>query len=288
MASGLRSSSIATSGTRMILTFLQALALAAAAPLPPTGTINLAQSDDRVYVMMRIGQDEIVPMIFDTGSDGHSIDRSLVARHRLRTVGTTIEIDGSTQKRRSLRTVAIPDVALGGMRVGTIRAVALDYDRDDAMGIISSEMFAGRLLMIDLAHNRATLLDKATAALPAAPATPYVGALPATLLTLPDGTTLPAELDSGYNAPLSLPVAMLGRVRLAAPAKVVGRFHSINSDGDVMGGRIEGPVKIGPITLDSPDVVFLGDVANVGLPVIRRGRLLLDSANHRSWFLANP
>ena len=271
----------------MILPLLHALALAAATPLPPTGTITLAQSSDRVFVMMRIGRDEIVPMIFDTGSDGHSIDRSLVSRHRLRTVGTTIEVDGSTQKRRSLPTVAIPDVSLGGLRVGIARAVALDYDRDDAMGIISSEMFAGRLLMIDLAHNRAAVLDKATTTLPASPATPYVGALPATLLTLPDGTTLPAELDSGYNAPLSLPVSMLGKVKLAAPATIVGRFHSINSDGDVMGGRIEGQVKVGPITLDSPDVVFLGDVANVGLPVIRRGRLLLDSANHRSWFLAN-
>lgn len=271
----------------MFISLLQAAALAAA-PLSPTGTIALAQSDHRVFVMMRIGRDEIVPMIFDTGSDGHSIDRSLVARHRLRTVGTTVEIDGSTQQRRTLPTVAIPDVSLGGLRVGTVDAVALDYDRDDAMGIVSSEMFAGRMLMIDLAHNRAQVLDKATAALPAGPATPYEGALPATRLTLPDGTTLAAELDTGYNGALSLPVSMLGKVKLVAPATVVGRFHSINSDGEVMGGRIAGRVQIGPITLDNPEVVFLGEVANVGLPVIRRGRLLLDSANRRSWFLADP
>ena len=271
----------------MINSLFQAFALAAAA-LPPTGTIALAQSEDRVFVMMRIGHDEIVPMIFDTGSDGHSIDRSLVARHRFRTVGTTIEIDGSTQKRRSLPTVAIPDATLGGLRVGTIRAVGLDYDRDDAMGIISSEMFAGRLLMIDLAHNRAQVLDKATATLPTTAPTPHEGALPATSLTLPDGTTLVANLDSGYNGALSLPLAMLGKVKLVSPAAVVGQFHSINSDGDVMGGRISGPVRIGPITLDSPDVVFLGEIANVGLPVIRRGRLLLDTATRRSWFLANP
>lgn len=270
------------------MTLLPALAIAAAAPLPPTGTIALAQSDDRVFVMMRVGKDEIVPMIFDTGSDGHSIDRSLVRRHGLRVVGTTTEIDGSTGKRRSLPTVALPDARLGGLRVGTIRGVALDYDRDDAMGIISSEMFAGRLVMIDLAHNRASVLDKAVTTLPAAPSTPHVGGLPATTLTLPDGTIVPAELDTGYNAPLSLPVTMLGKVTLFAPATVVGRFHSINADGDVMGGKIKGRVQIGPIILDNPDVVFLGDLANVGLPVIRRGRLLLDSANHRSWFLANP
>ena len=183
----------------MILTLLQALALAATPPLNTIGTLTLAQSNDRVFVMMRIGQDEIVPMVFDTGSNGHSIDRSLVSRHRLRTVGTTIEFDGSTQKPFAT------DRRHSGRLAGGLRVC-----RNARQGQAGGAGKRCRPLPLDQFRRRRD------------------------------------------------------------------------------GGRIEGRVQIGPITLDSPDVVFLGDVANVGLPVIRRGRMLLDSANHRSWFLANP
>jgi hypothetical protein len=38
---------------------------------PRDGVITLFQSTNRVLVMMRIGDGELVPMVFDTGSDGH-------------------------------------------------------------------------------------------------------------------------------------------------------------------------------------------------------------------------
>lgn len=278
-----------TSSLRLAVALTAALlastATAASPALPSTGTIELAQSDQRLYVMMQVGAGELLPMIFDSGSDGHSIDRIAVRHNRLRTVGSTIEIDGTTGKRRTLPTVAIPNVILGGLAVGTIEAVALDYDRSDAMGIISPDMFAGRLVRIELPRSRARILDAIPANIPAAPATPYDGPLPATLLILPDGTRLPADLDTGYNGELSLPLAMIDKLPLVAPATVVGHFHSIDTDGDVLGAQIRGSIRIGPITLDSPHVTFLGTIANIGLPIIRRVTLLLDPASKRSWLL---
>jgi hypothetical protein len=253
--------------------------------LPDRGDIILFQSNNRVMVMMRIGDGDLVPMIFDTGSDGHSIDRTIAKRERFKKVGTAIEVDGTTGKQRKLPFVAMPKISIGGLPVGTIEASVLDYDRNDAMGIITSEMFTGSLLYLDLANGRARLVPREGAELPPGPATPYVRDIPSIDIVMPDGSKLPAHFDTGYNAALSLPIALMDRVPLMAPARVVGRFKSINTEGEVYGGRIRGTIKIGPVVLENPQVTFLGDLANIGLPVIRQVTLVIDPVADRNWVL---
>ncbi len=255
------------------------------AGIPDSGNITLFQSEGRVLVMMRIGDGELLPMVFDTGSDGHSIDRLIVSREHLKKIGTTIEIDGTTGKRRILPQVVIDDVTIGGLKVKRIEATALDYDRSDAMGIISSEMFTGSLVYLDLANGRARLVPRATAPLPAGPAIDYVRDIPSVQIVMPDGSTLPAHFDTGYNDSLSLPIDLMDKVPLMEKPRVVGRFKSINTEGEVYGGRIRGTVRIGPVELENPDVTFLGDLANIGLPVIRRVTLVIDPQAKRNWVL---
>jgi len=251
--------------------------------LPSEGTIPLFQSENRVLVMMRIDDGELLPMVFDTGSDGHSVDQLLVHRYRLKRVGDSIEVDGTTGKERKLPFVAVNNVSLGGLKVGTIEASALNYDRSDAMGIISSEMFKRSLVYLELGKNRVRLMPRDTTPLPASAPVPYVRDIPTIGIDMPDGTKLPAHLDTGYNAALSLPTSMIDKVPLMAPAKVVGKFKSINTEGDVFGGQIRGTVRIGFVVLENPEVTFLGDLANIGLPVIRKLTLVIDPAGKRSW-----
>lgn len=257
----------------------------AEAGLPDSGEIILFQSPDRVLVMMRIGDGELVPMVFDTGSDGHSIDRLIVKREHLKRVGTAIEHDGTTGRERTLPLVAIDNVSLGGLKVKRLEATALDYDRNDAMGIISSEMFTGSLVYLDLHNGRARLSPRATTAAPAGPAIAYVRDIPSVHIVMPDGSTLPAHFDTGANGALSLPVDMMDKVPLMATPRVVGRFKSINTEGEVYGGRIRGTIHIGPIALENPAVTFLGDLANIGLPIIRQVTLVLDPAQKRNWVM---
>ncbi|MGH6617540.1 retropepsin-like aspartic protease [Sphingomonas sp.] len=253
--------------------------------LPSEGVIPLFQSDNRVLVMMRIGDGDPLPMVFDTGSDGHSVDNTMVKRYKLKRIGDSIERDGTTGKERTLPFVAMDNVTLGGLKVGTLQASALDYDRNDAMGIISSEMFTNSLVYLELGKNRVRLKPRDTTLPPASPAVPYVRDIPTIDIVMPDGTTMPAHFDTGYNAALSLPIEMMDKVPLMAPPKIVGRFKSINTEGDVYGGRVRGSIRIGPVTLENPDISFLGDLANIGLPVIRQITLVIDPAQNRSWVL---
>jgi predicted aspartyl protease len=257
-----------------------------AGPLvPASGDITLFQSTGRVLVMMRIGDGELIPMVFDTGSDGHSIDRLIVKRDHLKRVGSAIEVDGTTGKERTLPLVAINDVTVGGLKIKRIEATALDYDRSDAMGIISSEMFTESLVYLDLRNGRARLAPRATTPLPSGPAIAYVRDIPTIAIVMPDGSTLPAHFDTGANGALSLPISMMDKVPLMDKPRVVGRFKSINTEGEVYGGRIRGTIRVGPIELDNPEVTFLGDLANLGLPVIRQIVLVIDPAQKRNWVL---
>lgn len=257
----------------------------AMSPTAASGDIQLFQSTGRVMVMMRIGQGELVPMIFDTGSDGHSIDQLIVAREKLRRIGTTREIDGTTGKERQLPRVALRNLTVGGLPIARMEAVALDYDRDDAMGIFTPEMFTESLLYLDLGNSVARLVKRASATLPAGPPTAYVENIPSVQMVMPDGSNLPAHFDTGYNGALSLPVAMMKTLPLMAPARVVGRFKSINTEGEVYGGQVRGTIRIGPLELVNPSVTFLGDLANIGLPIIRQVTLVIDPGNKRAWVL---
>lgn len=248
-------------------------------------TITLFQSNNRVMVMMRINDGPLLPMVFDTGSDGNSIDHRVVKSAKLKRVGKGIEIDGTTGKERTLPLVAMPNVTLAGMKFGTLDATELGYDPNDAMGIISSEIFTDSLVYVELARNRVRLVPRSSAELPPGPATPYHRDIATIDIGLPDGTTIPAHFDSGYNATLSLPIAMMDKVPLMAPPKVIGQFKSINTVGDVMGGQIKGKITIGSIALENPQVAFLGDLANIGLPIIRQVTLVLDPAQKRNWVL---
>jgi predicted aspartyl protease len=256
-------------------------------PGPSTvGTITLYQSAERVLVMMQIADGDLLPMVFDTGSDGATIDHTLARRLRLKKIGQVQEIDGTTGKERLLPMVSLRGVTLGGLKVGSIEAASVDYDRNDAMGIVSSEMFTDSLLYLDLSNNRALLVPRSARPAPAVSATQYVSGIPSIHIVMPDGSTLPAHFDTGFNGALSLPVSMMDKVPLYKPAKIVGRFKSINTEGSVYGGRVKGKIKIGPVTLDNPNVTFLGDLANIGLPIIRQVTLVIDAAADQNWVLA--
>jgi predicted aspartyl protease len=286
-----RVSDIARATVLPALSLLSAMPTAWAADGPEKANsaaareIELYQSLNRVLVMMRVGDGDLVPMVFDTGSDGATIERSLAERLQLKEIGQVRAVDGTTGNEQLLTEVAIPDVRLGGLEVGRIDAAVFDYDRNDAMGIVSSEMFTDSLLYLDLSNDRALLTPRNTSRLPAGAATEYVEGIPSTHIVLPDGSTLPAHFDTGYNAALSLPISMMNKIPLFDQAKVIGRFKSINTEGEVYGGRVRGTIKIGPVTLENPDVAFLGDLANIGLPIIRQITLVIDAVADRNWVL---
>lgn len=53
-------------------------------------------------------------------------------------------------------------------------------------------------------------------------------------------------------------------------------------------GIVDGVVRIGPVSLDNPEVRFADGATEiiVGMPALRQGIIVLDPQARRSWFLA--
>jgi hypothetical protein len=273
-------------------------ALAQTAPAPTSappataareGVFPIYMSNTRPLVMMRIG-DLPVPVVFDTGTTSNALDRQFAATAGLRQLGASSVLDGATGVNIPAVSVSLTGATINGLSLGNPTADAYDYSGEDAVGVIGPNLFPGSLVYLELGWNRVRLRDKKVSAAPAGPGTPYLGppddSLPATDVELPGGVTARAIMDSGATFPFVLPLAMVDRLPLEAPARLMGRARSVSGEQPVYGARLRGTVRIGPVTLVNPDIEFFGRDTIVGLPILRQMIVVLDPEARRSWVLA--
>jgi hypothetical protein len=261
----------------------------AAAAAAREGTFPIYMSSTRPLAILRVG-DLPAPVVFDTGTTSNGLDSRFVAAAGLRRLGTSSVLDGATGESFPAVSVSLAGATLGGLALGDPIADAYDYSAEDAIGVIGPNLFLGSLVYLELGWNRVRLRDKSLSAAPAGPGTPYLGppddSLPATDVELPGGVTARAIMDSGFTAPFALPLAMVDRLPLEAPARLIGQARSVRGEQPVYGARLRGTVRIGPVTLVDPDVEFFGNDTIVGLPILRQMIVVLDPEGRRSWVLA--
>jgi hypothetical protein len=245
-------------------------------------------SNTRPLAVMRIGAVP-VPVVFDTGTTSNGLDRQFAEAIRLRQLGTSSVLDGATGTSFAAVSVSLAGATLNGLALGDPVADAYDYSGEDAIGVIGPNLFPGSLVYLELGSNRVRLRDKRAADAPAGPGTPYLGPpddmLPATDIALPGGVTARAIMDSGATFPFALPLAMVDRLPLEAPARLIGRARSVNGEQPVYGARLRGTVRIGPVSLVNPDVEFFGRDTIIGLPILRQLIVVLDPGARRAWVL---
>ena len=74
-------------------------------------------------------------------------------------------------------------------------------------------------------------------------------------------------------------------LKLAGPLLPAGRARSHQGEYPVFKARIEGRLRVGPLTLEDPEVRFTDVVPmpNVGGALLRKMVITIDSAGRRSW-----
>jgi hypothetical protein len=262
------------------------------------GVLNVFTSNGRALIMVRSGERTPFPVVFDTGSNGNAIHSSLIKALRLRKVPHTVNIvvDGTTGRRFKAFFYRVPDMRIGSLALGDRDITAYPNFDTDEVGLFGPNLFTGQLVWVDIGGARIRVVNKTAHTLPPGPGTPHIGekgnGLPAAELVLParDGSGLPTrvlgKLDSGNDTALILPTEYLDRVPLARPATIVGQSRSVSGSRGVMGGQIMGEVSVGPVTLRDPDVIFDGLAPNIGLPIIRQLRFVVDPQAERTWLIS--
>ena len=162
-------------------------------------------------------------------------------------------------------------------------------------GVFGPGTFSGRLVHLDLARGEVRIIEKTPAAIPAGTAYPYSGdathpgpGLPGVTVEIA-GRSFEGHIDTGHPGILMLPLSLASQLPLDGPMRQAARPARF-ADGvprPLFEARIRGIVRIGPLTLENPEVRFMDGLqrVNVGVEALRNVTVVLDPAERRSWLV---
>jgi len=250
--------------------------------------LPLDMSGPRPAIRVQIADGPEELWVFDTGAGGGVIDieraRALgLPELRPARVGSPA---GGTPVEGFMTTI-------GGARVGDIMlpefsAVAMPFPGHVGAGVLSPNMFAGRLVTLDIANATVRVHDREGEA--PTDATPYDGARP--LPSIPvsvAGQAFSAHLDTGAPGTLIFPYALANSLPLAAPPEQTGVARLIDGERLRYAAVLTAPVQVGPLAIENPQIDLVDGLpnVNVGAQVLRRMVVTLDPERHLSWARLN-
>jgi hypothetical protein len=255
------------------------------------GDLHISQSKDRVLTTLKVAGSDPVPVVFDTGTSDNILDRKLAAKLGLPNLGSSTAIDGSLGKPIAGFLTEVKGASLGGLSIADGPANAVDYDLPDEKGVFGPNSFLGKLVQMDLGSGSILVMPKTEATLPPGAGIPYIGkgddALPAVIIDF-GALQIAAELDTGNNAALLFPLSFTNQLSLEDTPKKVGEAGSVAGRQPLYRARLKGVLKIGPLTLDRPVIMFIaGGQPNVGLPIARQLVVVFDPSARRSWLISS-
>lgn len=259
-------------------------------------TIPLDLSGPRPTAQLRIHGGPPVTAIFDTGAAGSVLRLDYATRSALPNRGGANAHAPGGALIQGFQT-RIDQGMLGDAHFADALAVALDLPLPlpgiDA--VISPGVFAGRLVWFDFHADAAEILPKTAQNIPNGAADNYldedgpnqINRVPGIRVALPGRTPFMAMADTGAARAIALPLSMAPGLALAGPLAATDPVRMLGATRQAFHAQLLGEVRIGPLALANPDIVFVDGVerATIGIPVLRDTIIVLDPAEHRSWIL---
>lgn len=269
----------------------QPLFSAARAETQPSKMISVFQSNDRVLIMLTVGDHPPMPAVFDTGTNGNVIDIGVAEKLGLENKGGSRSIDGSTGKPVPGFETFIANASLGGMSIPDARATAMAFNHPNEVAIIGPNSFPGQYVVMDLARSRLTLFAPGEAP-DAGEGFPYLGeggaALPSLDIQL-KGQAIPAILDTGNTSDFLLPLGLAKDLPLETELAVIGRATSAAGVQPVYEARLAENLTVAGVVFHRPKIRFIeGGRPNIGMPVLRQMKLMFDPVQRRTWVIDAP
>lgn len=281
---------------KILAAAITAVALAAgsacAKPAQPDAVIPLDMSGPRPMATLTIGEHPPQPVIFDSGAGASVVSTALARKADLPNLGMAhVGSPGGASTTKAILT-SISGARLGDAAITNGQAVIMDFPArlGDVRGVVSPNAFNGRLVRFEFSKGRAVVTDRTPASIPQGEAFSYGGdgpnRLPAVIADVA-GVRIPAHLDSGSRLGLTLPMADAGRLPLKGPLVSRDPVRRIGGDHRSYTATVAGTVRVGPLTLTDPEVVFAEGVpiANIGMRILKDVTLVLDPEGRRDWLL---
>ncbi len=247
--------------------------------------IPLDTSGQRPAVHLSLAGGAPENWVFDTGAAGSVINEDRASALDLPILGVTRVGSPIGGEVIEASRVSVASARIGDVVLPDFTAVAMRLPGNlDHTGVLSPNIFRGRLVRFDFARGEVRITDRANA--PASEPTPYVGAHPLPSIRVSvNGRTFDAHLDTGAPHVVSFPYAEAGALPLAAPPFETGRARFVDGERTRYSAELRGEVSIGPLTLSNPQISMIDGLpfVNVGTEALRRMVVTLDPERRVSW-----
>lgn len=259
-------------------------------PRPASQIIPIYSSNQHGLVIVHFNNGPSVPLLFDTGTTDNILDSAYAGRLGLAHLGPSRITDGATGKPVPGYSSFVRLVAARNFTREQVPVQVTDFSHPEAVGVLGPNLFSGSLVQLEFARDRLIISNKSPGSIPQSAAESYLGpqgdALPAAHISIA-GLTVKAVLDSGNSEAVTLPLSMSKKIPLASAPALSGVARSASGNQNLYRARLEGDLKVGPLTLRNPDINFVEHDAdpNIGLPILQRLKIVLDPAEHRDWVI---
>ncbi len=238
----------------------------------------------RVYVQARVNGTGPHTFAIDTGASGLGrADASLTAILGLEVTGAAANSDGVTVA--SADTVQLDSLDLGGLVRTDLEVITRDYSSKapegaEIAGIVGRDFFADGLLVIDFPAR--TVSFSRSRSIPADAPGALAYERPFRVPVIIGDKVVDANLDTGAGATMVFPRTLFDAVGGGA-LEAAGQGSLSNTTISLDRGLLQGPVKIGDVTVSDIDVRVSDEFPElfVGAEVLQHHILAFDQRTRR-------
>jgi hypothetical protein len=238
-----------------------------------------------ILVRLSVGDSAPVWALFDTGAQAAVLTADYARANHLPDQGPDEVVSPLGGEPIHGFHTTVPHARIGEVVASQFTATAAPLDMGAPRAILGPDVFAGRLVTIDIANSRLLISPRGREA-PAGVESGYGRDTLPTIAVSAGGRNYLAHLDTGSDSPLSMNLSLARDLPLAAAPRKTAQGQSVNTTFDIYSAQLLGDMHIGPLTLHNPTIEFFdtpGAGVNIGRGMLAQMLITLDPERRSVW-----
>lgn len=222
--------------------------------------------------------------VFDTGTQGLVLNKTIVAQHQLTGKGVTRVGSPNDPVGVEVRNIDIPSMTINGFIANKVQGIEVGEQSiftPNAVGIIGISLFNGNLVTIDYKESK-LIISKGSLKLDDASVFKVdVSQVIETDIKVND-QLLAAHIDSGGPELISFPLEWKDKLKLKSEPVPFAKARVMSGEIDIYKAQLEGTIRLGSIELKDPKITMVSggfQSINIGFKFLKDYVTTIDMVN---------